>query len=218
MTPFCTDIDLLHWEPNILASASFASQTLMSGHADLSGTTLTISSGSFADSHIEPNQVVVLSGGPAGSFPIVSVDSATQLTISVLFDALFPDTGSPQASPVGSATNLSFVIATFWPQRRVISEILSQAAGIIPGDPRTENAVILNPQVFRRPCLLGTLQLIYSALSAVPDAPADYATRADMYETLYQRALRSTMVDLDFNGDGQVDSRRRLNTAELVRH
>ena len=26
---FCTDIDLLHWEPNILRDAAFASQTLI---------------------------------------------------------------------------------------------------------------------------------------------------------------------------------------------
>ena len=68
MTPFCTDIDLLHWEPNICRDAAFASQTLMTGTADLSGTTLTISSGSFIDSHIEPDQVVVLAGSTRGKF------------------------------------------------------------------------------------------------------------------------------------------------------
>src|SRR3954468_10271705 len=88
MSPFCTDIDLLHWEPNICRDAAFASQTLMSGTADLAGTTLTISSGSFEDSNIEPGQVVVLSGAVTGSFPILSVDSATQLTVSVLYDNL----------------------------------------------------------------------------------------------------------------------------------
>src|SRR5438105_8000261 len=89
MTPFCTDIDLIHWEPNICRDAAFASQTLMSGTANLSGTTLTISTGSFVTSHIEPNQVVVLSGSIAGCFPILSVNSATSLTISVLYDDLF---------------------------------------------------------------------------------------------------------------------------------
>ena len=171
MTPFCTDIDLLHWEPNILVSAAFTSQTLMSGHANLSGTTLTISSGSFSDSHIEPNQVIVLSGGPAGSFPIVSVDSATQLTISVLFDQLFPDSGSPQASPIGTASGLSFVICTFWPQRRVISEILSQAAGIIPGDPAHRKRGDPQPAGFPPPLPARHVATDLHALSAVPDAP-----------------------------------------------
>ena len=56
MTPFCTDIDLLHWEPNICRDASFASQTLMSGTRQSCRHGLTISSGSFVDSHIEPNR------------------------------------------------------------------------------------------------------------------------------------------------------------------
>ena len=38
MSPFCNDIDLLHWEPNIFRDAAFASQTLMSGSGSLAGT------------------------------------------------------------------------------------------------------------------------------------------------------------------------------------
>src|SRR5690348_8470769 len=109
MNPFCTDIDLLHWEPNILRDATFASQTLMSGSADLDGTTLTIESGSFIDAHIAPMQVIVLSGIVTGSFPIVSVDSATELTISALYDQLFSTTGDPQPGPIATATSVPFI-------------------------------------------------------------------------------------------------------------
>src|SRR3954464_14319608 len=157
MTPFCTDIDLLHWEPSIFRDAAFASQTLMSGTADLDGTELNIASGSFLDANIATQQIVVLGGAIAGCFPIFSVNSATNLTISVLYDGLCSDVA--HASPPGSATGLSFVIRTFWPQRQVVSEILAQAAGIIPGDRCTPNASILNPAALRRPCLLGALQL-----------------------------------------------------------
>jgi len=215
MTPFCTDTDLLHWEPNLFAEAAFASQTLMSGTCNLSGTALTISAGSFIDSHIEPDQIVVLSGAVAGSFPVHSVDSGTALTISVLYDELFADT--PAATPVGSATGLTFVLRTFWPQRRVISEILQQAAGIIPGIARTANATIMNPLSLRRACVLGTLQLIYSALSAIADAPKEYEVRAELYQRLYQREMRSAQVEIDLNGDGDADLSVRLNNVELVR-
>jgi len=215
MTPFCTDIDLLHWEPNIFRDAAFASQTLMSGTANISGSSLTISSGSFVDSHIEPNQVVVLSGAVAGSFPVLAVNSATSLTVSVLYDKLFDD--PPVAGPIATATGINFVIRTFWPQRSVISEILQQSAGLIPGDPRTAGATIINLAVLRRPCVLGSLQLIYSALSAIADAPKEYANRADLYERLYRSAMRSTLVQIDLNGDGIADCSRRLNNIELVR-
>src|SRR5690348_4588329 len=125
MTPFCTDTDLLHWEPGLLRSAAFVSQTLMSGSGDLSGTMFTIASGSFVSSHIAANQVIALDGSINGCFPIVSVDSATQLTLSVLYDQLFDE--NPEASPIVSSTGIPFTIRTFWPQRIVISEMLLQA-------------------------------------------------------------------------------------------
>src|SRR2546422_236762 len=88
--PFCTDTDLLYWEPNLLSQVPFASQTLMVGTGDLSGTSLVISSGSFVTNNIEAGQVVHLTGPVSGCFPIVSVDSATQLTVSVLYQGIDP--------------------------------------------------------------------------------------------------------------------------------
>src|SRR5687768_11476333 len=83
MTTFCTDIDLLHWEPSILRDAAFASQTLLAGTGDLAGTMFTLDTpgASFTASHVEADHVIVLNGGTSGCYPIVSVDGATQLTI-----------------------------------------------------------------------------------------------------------------------------------------
>src|SRR5438067_1973 len=122
---FCTDIDLLHWEPSICRDAAFASQTLIGGTGNLTGTTFAIASGSFTAAHVTADQVLVLSGALNGSYPIVSVDSATQLTISALYDGLFPGGGDPPTpTPPGAATGLAFSIRTFWPQRRIISEMI----------------------------------------------------------------------------------------------
>jgi hypothetical protein len=38
---FATDIDLLHWEPNILKDAAAVAQTILTGTGALSGTTFT---------------------------------------------------------------------------------------------------------------------------------------------------------------------------------
>jgi hypothetical protein len=219
MIPFCTDIDLLHWEPNILKDAAFASQTLISGTATLAGTALTIASGSFADAQVRAGEhAVVLSGGLAGTFPIVAVDSPTQLTISPLYDGLFPDGGAAVTPvPVGAGSGLGFVIRTFWPQRRVISELLLQAAGLEPTGSENAPGALVEPTVFCRPCALGTLNLIYGALSAAADAPAEFKVRATIYERLYRRALRSTRVQLDLDGDGESDLTRELNVQDLVR-
>src|SRR5438094_644962 len=113
---FCTDIDLLHWEPQLFVAAAMAGQTLISGSGDLAGTGFTIGSGSFTANHVEKDQVIVLSGAVSGSFGIVTVNSASSLTISVLYDGLYPDTGSPVATPAGSASGLTYAVRTFWAQ------------------------------------------------------------------------------------------------------
>jgi hypothetical protein len=212
---FCNDIDLLHWEPNILKDAAFASQTLISGTGDVTGTSFTIGAGSLATSHVTPDMAIVLGGTILGTFPILSIDSATQLTLSVLYDGLFPTSGDPVATPVTSATGVDFAIRTFWPQRRVVSELLLQAAGLDPTDDAA--AMIVNPQSLKRACTLGTLHMIYSALAAAADNPGNLNARVSLYETLYRRALRSAKVEIDRDGDGRVDCIRALNVLRLER-
>src|SRR3954470_17381148 len=90
---FCNDIDLLHWEPNILKEAAFVSQTLMTGSGDLAGTVFTIGSGSLNAAHVTNHDSIVLGGSILGTFPILSIDGATQLTISVLYGGLYPTSG-----------------------------------------------------------------------------------------------------------------------------
>jgi hypothetical protein len=212
---FCTDIDLLHWEPNVLKDAAFASQTLLSGTGNLAGTTFTLAAGSLTTSHVAANQCIVLSGGVAGTFPIISVDSATVLTLSVLYDGIFPATGSAVPSPVATATGLTFAIRTFWPQRRVVSELLLQAAGL---DPTADAAAtIRNPSSLTRACTLGTLQMIYSALAAAATDPKNIQLRADLYERLYRRELRAAKVEIESSGDGQSVVVRPLNVLQLER-
>ena len=214
---FCTDIDLLHWEPNIFRDAAFASQTLLTGSATLAGTTLTIAAGSLIASNVPADSVVVLAGTVAGSFPIVSIDSATVCTISVLYDQLFPESGDPEPAPVGTGSGLTFTIRTFWPQRRIVSELLSQAAGIAPTSDPFNAPQIVNPKALRRAAVLGSFHMIYSALAAATGAPDEYAVRAELYQQLYRRALRSTNVEIDLNNDGVADERRQLNVLQLAR-
>ena len=215
---FCTDVDLLRWEPNVLREAAFASQTLIAGTGDLSGTTFTISSGSLTDADVSPDHVIVLGGDVNGCFPVVSVESETTLNLSVLYDGLDEENPVPHAPGLTvPTTSIPFVIRTFWAQRSIVSEILSSAAGA--GLPRdgSISATIVDPRSLRRVCVLGTLQMIYSALAAAaPDEP-HYAVRADVYERLYRRALRSASVAIDLDGDGHADAHRMLSVVNFLR-
>jgi hypothetical protein len=204
--PFCSDVQLLNWEPNIFRDAAFASQTLLSGTGTLSGTTFTIASGSFADAGVAADHVITLGGDADGCYRVVSIDSPTAITLSVINETDEAD----DAYPLSAAGSLSFTIRTFWPQRAIVSELIASAADVTSVDR------VLNRDVLARPCALGTFQLIYAALAAVADD--DRASqRADFYERLYRRALRNITVELDTDGDGRLDERRTLSVLRFQR-
>jgi hypothetical protein len=172
---------------------------LLAGTGDLSGTSFTITAGSFTTAGIEPGHVITLGGSIDGSFPVLAVNSATSLTLSVLYDRLLPEESAVDARPIGAASALPFTIKTCKPQIAVIGELLHQAIDV------TDPTVILNPQDLRRPAALGTLQMLYSASAAVSIDEADLAVRTQMYERLYRRALRAAKIELDLNHDGRTD-------------
>lgn len=206
---FCKDVDLLYWEPDVLRDAAFASQTLDAGTGDLTGSTLDLTTGSaFTNQHVEPGQVIVLGGAVAGCYVVTTVSGPFQLQVSALYDDMFPASGPPPAPlTAASATGVSFVIRTFRAQRTVVSDLLLQSLGIVPGTAAARTAVVLNPEALRRACVLGTLQMIYSAVAAAADEPARYSVRAQLYERLYRRALLAAKVDVDLDGDGRADAR-----------
>jgi len=209
---FATDIDLLLWEPKLLEEAAFASQILLSGSCDLNATAITIASGSFIDSKVQAGNVVVLAGSIAGCFPIVTVDSATELNIS----ALYADLSEPLVEPsvIGTAAGLTFSIRTFWAQRQIVSDLILATAGLNPDV--TGDQILLTPSL-RRACALGSLQMIYNAIAATADETHHHAIRASVYGKLYRRALRLVRLEIDTNGDGEAEIHRDLNISSLIR-
>jgi hypothetical protein len=212
MSTFCTDIDLLHWEPTIFKDAAFVSQTLLQTTADVDGTSVTINSGSLTTSHIEAGGVITLGGSIDGSFPIVEVNSAIELTLSVLYDKLFDDPSEPSRG-AAEVAGVDAVVRTFWAQRRIVTELLLQSLGL--GVDEMEKVLSVN--TLKRAAVLGTLQMIYSALAAAAGDPTNYVVRMQLYETLYRRSLRSSRVELELDLDGEADTIRTLSVCEFIR-
>ncbi|MCC7349566.1 MAG: hypothetical protein IT446_03275 [Phycisphaerales bacterium] len=208
--PYATDTDLLYWEPTLFKSAATVSQRLLSGAGDLSATTFTLTSGSLTGLPIEPQHVLTLEGSIEGCYPIISVDSSTALTISTLYDNLFPESAAPAPCPIGTATGLTFAIRTFWPLRELTSQWINSAIGL-------QDAIVLNPTALRSPCALGTLHLIYSALAVGAVDPDPFNARAELYKHLLHQSLRRCILELDTNADGQIDDLRSLNTLDFLR-
>jgi hypothetical protein len=213
---YCTDTNLLSFEPWIFRDAAFASQLLASGSGQLAGTLFTRNAGSFVDDHVIPGGVITLQGDMIGCYPIVSVDGPAQLTASTFHDGLFTDDGTLVASPIGSAASIAFSIRTFHPQRQIISDLIRQAARVGEGTD-LPGAVILPSASLRNTAALGAFHLIYCALAAASSDPAELSRRADYYERLYRRALTRLRVEIDTDGDGEGNLVRPLAITDLVR-
>ncbi len=208
----CTDIDLLRWEPQIAAEAAFSTQTLFNGTGSVSGTTLTLASGSLSTARVRAGFIACLSGPIVGCFPIVSVDSATTCTLSVIYDGL--DEAPPLPVSPGAGTDLAVAVRSFFPQRKIVSDLLSRMAGVEPGG----SSEILNVEAFRKPCVLGTLHMIYSAMSTASfENRADLIIRAELYERLYRKSLRGVIAEIDTDGDGIVNCTRHLRVIHFAR-
>lgn len=213
MSTFCSDVDLLRWEPTLFRDAGFVSQTLMNGTGAISGATLTIAAGSFTAARVESGGVVTLGAPHDGCLAILSVDSATQLTLSPLAPGI--DDEPPLAGLPPSGVDLPFTIRTFWAQRRLVSDLIRACALVEESIDAGAPAVVQAPGV-RRACALGALQMIYNALAAPGDTP-HHAVHADLYERLFRQAVRRARVQIDTDGDGQPDLVRRMDVLRLER-
>lgn len=217
--PFCTDTDLLSYEPLLFRDAVAAAQTLLAGTAAVDGTLVTLPAPGPVAASVVAGDVITFTGTAlAGCYPILGVGADSTLTISVLHQGVYPEEAVtagdvlPSPSLVGSAAAQPFVIRTSFPQRRIVSQMILEAAGL-----GAVEAAVVNPRELARACALGTLQMVYGALAAVAGDPIVPAARADLYGALFRRALRAARVEVDTDGDGKADDVRRLNAVTLVR-
>ncbi|HQY87894.1 MAG TPA: hypothetical protein PK402_04495 [Tepidisphaeraceae bacterium] len=208
---FCTDADLLLWEPNLAREASFASQTKLTTTGSIAGEKLTIASGNLTTSGVAIDDIVSVEGDLVGCFPVVGIESATICDLTVITQNAY-ENGQP--TPLPSASDLDLRFCTFYAQRRVVSDVMLSLANLTEAQAQR----IMNPGTLRRAAVLGTLQMIYSALAAVAgESSAELQVRASLYERLYRRAIRVVQIELDLDEDGQADCARQLNVIQLQR-
>lgn len=217
---FCTDMDLLYYEPDLFTSAAAVSQGIVSGSGVLTGANLATVE-NLSSRPVAPRMVAVLSGAVAATLVLAEVSPPYQMTLSVLHEGLFADEDAPTPLAVGVNGQVSYIVRSFWAQRSIVSELLLAACRGRDGedsDDLRDGTAITNAEDFRRPAALGTLQMIHSALAAAAgESAGHFATRAELYQRLYRRALRHIVARLDLDGDGTVDAARRLNLVEFVR-
>lgn len=217
MVRFSSDVDILKYEPLLFGELHLPWQVMAAGSgAELDGTALTDGAADFTNSRIEAGDVVYLKsadGALDGAYEIVSVDSVTELTVSVLRADVADD---PVAPPQGS--NVSYRISTFTPQATEAACELTEHFGIRPGDPGSSIGVenILDTEVLRRAATFAVIARVFAMWAGHRDSQSLWS-KGVHYRQLFEKARQRCRLSIDLGRDGVPDIVRIGGAIQLVR-
>lgn len=216
MNTITHDRDLLRLEPVLFLGGAAASRTLIAGNdGALVGTTFTSPGSDFALADLAAG-MVLCTWADAPEEPtaveIVSVDSATQLTVSVLRES--PDS-DPVAPPAGSG--LGFLVQSYRPEIRQaadqLAHLLSRSGETLRQDPPT----FCDAAALRETIAVGALATIFSARSGNGGQTDSAGIKAQRYRREWLAARTRLRVAVDTDGDGLPDETRTLSHVTLRR-
>ena len=217
MISFSNDADILKYEPILFGELHLPWQVLAAGTgATLSGTTLTAGTADFVTAQVSAGGVVYLQsadGSLDGAYEIVSVDSATQLCISVIRS----DSEAAAVAPP-AATDISYRISTFGPQTNEVGFQTTEYFGIKPGNPVSNIDVedILDTSVLRLASVFAVISSVY-AMSASKTKDENFWKKSLYYQKLFTRARERCRLSIDIDADGRGDVTRIGAAGRLVR-
>ena len=217
MVKFSSDVDILKYEPALFGELHPAGQILAAGTGGtLSGTTFTDSGADFVAAHVLAGGVVYLQsadGALDGAYEIVSVGSATQLTVS----AIRSDSSDEAVSPA-AATDVSYRVSTFGPQAAEVGFQLTEYFGIQPGDAASDLAVedILDVSVLQRASVFAVISGVYATLASKAE-DENFWKKSLHYQRLFEKARERCRLSIDVGSDGVADVTKLGASVRLVR-
>jgi len=215
MSNFCQDRDLLSIEPELFADGN-PCQTLASGtNGVIAGTTFSSTGSNFEAAGARAGMVLHVGGDSpetAKTYEIVSVDSATQLTVSRL---RADDDDDPLAPTTG--TEMGFSVRTFAPQIRTVSQTLAEKLRQVEEVAGVAAADFADSVQLRMTAACGTLAAIFVTRSEnATSADANWA-KAEHYRTRFERLGLQLRLTVDVDGDGLAEQTRALGNVTLRR-
>jgi len=217
MVQFSNDVDILKYEPVLFGQLHLPWQVLASGDSgSLDGTTMTDGAADFVAAGITAGSVVYLQSSDValdGAYEIVSVDSQTELTISVLrADRNAGAVAPPSADPV------SYRVATFDPQAAEAAFQLTEYFGIQPGNPASSIAVddLVDIESLRRASVFAIISAVY-AMWAGRDEGGDYWSKSLYYKQCFEKARQRCHISIDLGTDGIADVTKVGGAINMVR-
>jgi len=207
---FAKDRDLLVIEPGLYRDVVWNGQRLLSGTGDLSGTTLTLTSGSFLDGEIGAGHVVLVDSVP---MEVVSVQSDAVATVSIM-----RGDSSSSVIPGKPATGAVVEVFTFAPQVEIVHRQVMSMVGIDVDDvDGLGDSAVTNPGALVVLEVLGALHLIYASAGAPGRGGEAFLDRAKLYQQRFSAERGSVVAFIDLDGDGIAETRRRPNSFVLTR-
>lgn len=217
MIIFSNDADILKYEPVLFGELHLPGQVLAAGiGGTLSGTTFTGSGADFVSAQVSAGGVIYLQsadGSLDGAYEIVSVDSATQLSISVIRS----DSDDAAVAPP-AATDISYRISTFRPQASEAGFKLTEYFGIRPGNPESayDAEDVLDTDVLKRASVFAVVSSVYAMLASKAK-DENFWKKSLHYQKLFERAKERCRLSIDVGSDGVADVTRAGASVRLVR-
>ena len=217
MVTFSNDADILKYEPILFGELHLPWQVLTAGTGvSLSGTTLTASGADFISAQVQVGGVVYLQsadGSLDGAYEIVSLDSSTQLSISVV-----RTDSTDTAVPPPAATDIFYRFSTLGPQAAEVGFQLTEYFGIKPGNPASDidAADILDTSVLRLASVFDVISGVYAMLAS-KTKDQSYWNKSLYYQKLSTKARGRSRISIDLGSDGIVDVTKIGATGRLVR-
>ncbi len=217
MISFSNDVDILKYEPILFGELHLPWQVLAAGTGGtLSGTTFTASGTDFVAAQVSASGVAYLQsadGSLDGAYEIVSVDSATQLSISVI-----RSNSTDLAVAPTSATDISYRISTFRPQTNEVGFQLTEYFGIRPGNPASDIDVedVLDTSVLRQASVFAVISGAYAMLAGKAK-DENFWRKSLYYQKLFAKARARCRLSIDVGSDGLADVTKIGASGRLMR-
>jgi hypothetical protein len=214
MVQFSDDVDIARYEPVLFGELCFVNQVLTSGGGGtLSGTAFTAAGVDFEAAKVSGGCVIYLRSVVDGCYEIISVDSATQLTVSVVRADSSGDAVAPPA-----ATDVFYRVCSYEPQADEVGYELTEYFGIKPGSPDSSIEVddILDTDVLRRASAFGVISVVYATLASRA-GDENFWSRSLHYKGLFEKARERIRLVIDSGSDGVADFTRIGGVVRLIR-
>jgi hypothetical protein len=210
MKSFSTDRDIARYEPALYWGLYQPSLVIAAGTGGvLAGTTYTAAGAAFISRAVEAGGIVYLrsdDGRLEGLFEIVSVDSETQLTVSVIR----ADRASQPIAPPLSLTGVTYRVCTYAPQANDVFIRLCGHFDISPA----EAATIPDISTLRQAETFMTMAVIFTILATKESFSQGYLDKSAKYTEDFLDALDRCRFTVDIDG---VDIQKTGSDICLVR-